>query len=105
MKAILAHLMHCITHDTKASGANEEVVFRPRAMSVHQVAQSQGKVQVSEEVNVDILYILSLRMRYYCLLLLSMQPTNYIATAVCILFAIFLTVLLLRNITVNNNIE
>ena len=70
MKAILAHLMHCITNDTKSSGANEEPVFRPRAMSVHQVAQSMGKVQVSEEVSsTQYNNILVFELLLYCLVL------------------------------------
>ena len=50
--------MHCITNsnNNNQSGAKEDVLFRPRAMSVHQVAQSEGKVQVSEEVSsIDLL--------------------------------------------------
>lgn len=50
MKAILAHLMHCITNNPE-TGLCEDVPFRPRSMSVHQVAQNKGKVQVSEEVS------------------------------------------------------
>lgn len=49
MKAILAHLMHCITPNL-STGDADMANFRPRAMSVHQVAQNKGKVQVSEEV-------------------------------------------------------
>lgn len=50
MKAILAHLMHCITSNMPKEEEAEAVPFRPRAMSVHTVAQSKGKIQVAEEV-------------------------------------------------------
>lgn len=51
VKAILSHLMHCITSNTvEEPEAEAPPTFRPRAMSVHTVAQSKGKVQVAEEV-------------------------------------------------------
>lgn len=54
MKAILAHLLHCITEDMQTGGDDEIAHFRPRAMSVHQVAQNRGKVKVSEEVGTSL---------------------------------------------------
>ncbi|KAF6020291.1 Rbcn-3A [Bugula neritina] len=79
VKAILAHLMHCITISMK-SDTEDQMAFRPRSMSIHQVAQSKGKVQVSEEMTsfVEISSIPPLPL--YCLLAADNdQPISMVA--------------------------
>lgn len=62
--------MHCITISMK-SDTEDQMAFRPRSMSIHQVAQSKGKVQVSEEVSQELPGILNAACKLFIALLIA----------------------------------